>query len=428
MLKTEYAKNIATVFTGNSLAQIIPLLIAPLVSRLYAPEDYALYANYLALAQLFFSIAGLRYEQAILLPKEDAKALALLKLSMVATVFFSLFGMGTIISAKETIAGYFGRDELPYIFYLLPFTIAVVAYYQNLYQWATRFKWFKMLSKVQIVQASAVAGGNLLFGLFGWSSFGLILAHFIGIAVSGVVFTPRSWRLVKTIKGTKGYKLLKLAGEYKDFPNTEVPKTLLDTFFTMFLLNFIVTDLFGLRELGLLAFALRYVRVPARVVASSISNVFYKEMVEEYALRRNRLKLTFIKTLKIALIPALPACLVLLFFGPGLFGFVFGEEWVEAGSVASRLSPLIFCYFMFGPVQSIPMIFKKQRLSLLFRTLNYCVQILSLYVGYNVFENFMDTVTLYSVVAFLGYAGTIYWYYKLIDKAERIKSNFVRRS
>jgi len=428
MLKTEYAKNIATVFTGNSLAQIIPLLIAPLVSRLYAPEDYALYANYLALAQLFFSIAGLRYEQAILLPKEDAKALALLKLSMVAAVSFSLLGMGTILGAKDTIASYFGRAELPFIFYLLPLTIAVVAYYQNLYQWATRFKWFKMLSKVQIVQASAVAGGNLLFGLFGWSSFGLILAHFIGVGISGAVFTPRSWRLVKTIKGTKGYKLLKLATEYKDFPNTEVPKTLLDTFFTMFLLNFIVTDLFGLRELGLLAFAMRYVRVPARVVATSIANVFYKEMVEELALRRNRLKLTFIKTLKIALIPALPACLVLLFFGPSLFGFVFGEKWIEAGSVASRLSPLIFCNFMFGPVQSIPMIFKKQRLSLLFRTLNYCVQIMSLYVGYSLFENFMDTVTLYSVVAFFGYAGTLYWYYQLISKVENTKSNFIRRN
>ena len=428
MFKTEYTKNIATVFTGNSFAQIIPLLVAPIIGRLYQPEDYALYANYLALAQLFFSIAGLRYEQAILLPKEDRKALALLKLSMVAAVGFSLLGAGTIVSAQDTIAQYFGLDSLPYIFFLLPFTIAVVAYYQNLYQWVTRFKWFKMLSRVQIIQASSVAGGNLLFGLFGWSSFGLILAHFIGVGFSGALFTPRSWRLIKTLKGTKGYKLLKLAKEYKDFPNTEVPKTLLDTFFTQFLLNFIVTDLFGLRELGLLAFALRYVRVPARVVASSIANVFYKEMVEEFQLRRNRLKLTFIKTLKIALIPALPACLILLFFGPSLFELVFGEKWYEAGVIASRLSPLIFCNFMFGPVQSVPMIFKKQRLSLLFRAVNYILQIATLYIGYAVFNDFNLTVLLYSLVAFCGYAGTIYWYYTLIVKAENVKTNFVRKS
>ena len=151
-------------------------------------------------------------------------------------------------------------------------------------------------------------------------------------------------------------------------------------------------------------------------------------MVEEFQLRRNRLKLTFIKTLKIALIPALPACLILLFFGPSLFELVFGEKWYEAGVIASRLSPLIFCNFMFGPVQSVPMIFKKQRLSLLFRAVNYILQIATLYIGYAVFNDFNLTVLLYSLVAFCGYAGTIYWYYTLIVKAENVKTNFVRKS
>ena len=41
-LKSEFSKNVATLFTGTLVAQSIPILVSPLLSRIYSPDDFAI--------------------------------------------------------------------------------------------------------------------------------------------------------------------------------------------------------------------------------------------------------------------------------------------------------------------------------------------------------------------------------------------------
>lgn len=61
---------------GTTGAQLLAVLAAPLLTRLYTPEDFGLLAVYASLLGLIAVIASLRYELAIPLPTDDTEAAA----------------------------------------------------------------------------------------------------------------------------------------------------------------------------------------------------------------------------------------------------------------------------------------------------------------------------------------------------------------
>ena len=78
----QYLKNFLILFSGNTVAQIIPFILAPFVARLFSPEEIAVQENFLALASLLAIAAAGRYEFAFLIPKEEKPARQLLLLSL----------------------------------------------------------------------------------------------------------------------------------------------------------------------------------------------------------------------------------------------------------------------------------------------------------------------------------------------------------
>ncbi|ENM3968826.1 oligosaccharide flippase family protein, partial [Vibrio cholerae] len=75
MPKSKYARNILTLITGTTIAQAIPILIAPILTRIYTPEDFGVLALFVAITSIFGAISNGRYELAIMLPIEDDDAI-----------------------------------------------------------------------------------------------------------------------------------------------------------------------------------------------------------------------------------------------------------------------------------------------------------------------------------------------------------------
>ncbi|MCK5335612.1 MAG: translocase, partial [Gammaproteobacteria bacterium] len=73
--KEESSRNVLTLMTGTSIAQAIPIAISPLLTRIYTPNDFGVYALFISIATIFGSIANARYEMAIMLPHKDEDAL-----------------------------------------------------------------------------------------------------------------------------------------------------------------------------------------------------------------------------------------------------------------------------------------------------------------------------------------------------------------
>ncbi len=69
--KGYFLRDVVKLLTGTTAAQIITILTAPLISRLFDPRAFGTLAIFVSLISIVGVIVCLRYEQAILLPERD---------------------------------------------------------------------------------------------------------------------------------------------------------------------------------------------------------------------------------------------------------------------------------------------------------------------------------------------------------------------
>jgi O-antigen/teichoic acid export membrane protein len=81
--KSEFSRNVLTLMTGTTIAQAIPIAISPILTRIYTPEDFGVFALYMSVVSIVSVVATGRYELAIMLPKKDEDAINIVTLSEV---------------------------------------------------------------------------------------------------------------------------------------------------------------------------------------------------------------------------------------------------------------------------------------------------------------------------------------------------------
>ena len=91
--RNAFARGVSVLVGGTAGAQLLTVLAAPLLTRLYSPEDFGLLAVYASLLALIGVISSLRYELAIPLPEDDTEAANVAVLSLI------LVGISTLLSA-----------------------------------------------------------------------------------------------------------------------------------------------------------------------------------------------------------------------------------------------------------------------------------------------------------------------------------------
>ena len=75
--------------TGTTIAQAIPIAISPILTRMYSPESFGVLAIFISVATVISVIANLRYQLAIVQPKKDEDAAAIVILSMIIAAIIS---------------------------------------------------------------------------------------------------------------------------------------------------------------------------------------------------------------------------------------------------------------------------------------------------------------------------------------------------
>ncbi len=80
-LERKFVRDVAVVITGTAGAQAVAIAFAPFIARLYGPEAFGLLGAFLAIVTILSPVAALTYPIAIVLPKEDAEARNIARLS-----------------------------------------------------------------------------------------------------------------------------------------------------------------------------------------------------------------------------------------------------------------------------------------------------------------------------------------------------------
>lgn len=405
-----FIKGFITLFSGNVIAQIIPFLFAPILSRIFTEEEFAIQANFMAIVGIIAIIAGGRYELALVLPKTNKKALNLFGVSISFVSVFSFLAF-TILLFKTQIQQIYETDALNKYLIFIPVAVFVSGSISVFLNWLVRDKKYKTISIVKIIQSITINIITLVMGYMKFGEKGLIYGWLIGLAITSVI----SWLSIQkdiNIDHINKKEMLSVAKKYKDFPLINSFHAFADLFFSQFILYAIITREFGLAYLGLFYMMNKYLKAPIRVIGSAVGQVYYKEANEKLLNNENVTKV-LIHSIKLTAYFAIPICIILLFFGPYLFEWYLGDKWRTSGVYAQIMAVPILFNFIVSPISSTTLIYQQQKKALLISLIGYTFSVIALLTGVYLNLNFKTTLILFAISMSLYYIFLLIWYYSL---------------
>lgn len=417
-MNSEFKKNFIVLFTGTTAAQAVAFLFEPVISRLYLPEEFAVFELYVAFIMMIGSIVTLRYEMAIVLPLKKLKALNLMGLAFVITIIISVLTLVIFILLGNTISLLLNNSEIAHYYWIIPIGVFIFGTYRSLFYWFMRKKKFTLIGTTKITESTTKAISTTSFGFLHFSSWGLVFGQFLG---QFFAIFPLLWKFIKQDRKLLSFitwKQMKLqAKEYSVFPKVNVPQTIID----MLQLSgvvFIISAFFTPDILGQYAKAIRIMVIPLSLIGTSINQVFYQKAASIYQ-KGGDLRVQTAKLSLALAVVSIPFIIIGLLFSPQIFAFVLGDNWYEAGVMAAIMLPWFFLKFVLSVALSIPIIVNEQKTFLSISIIGNILLIISVIIGGNYFQDIYKTLYLLTWSQVVYNIGIAIWLYKIAAKKNR---------
>lgn len=343
---------VATLLAGGVLAQALPLLLGPWLTRLYTPEAFGLYHLFAAVAANLAVVACARYEFALPMAQNDAEALALRRLCL------RVLGGVTLACAVAGLAWSVTTGAWWPLW--LPLAVAVLGAVSLATLLATRAQQVRPLAVARVLQFGGAAVLQVLAGLWQAGVQGLIVAPIVAAAAAWAWLRPgrlaAEWRARLPVAGV-GPGLAAVARRYRDFPLLNTPHAFLGALQDTVAVALVTAQL-GPAAAGAWGLALRYLKAPATLVGSAVSQALYPRLAQAgRTLAGRRLVLQAMGLLALV---AAPLVLLLWWAAPAVFAWAFGAPWRAAGELASALALYIGLHFVASPLGVVTLAWEAQ--------------------------------------------------------------------
>ena len=402
MPKNQFARGVSVLVGGTAGAQLLMVLAAPLLTRLFTPEDFGLLAVYGGFLAIFTVIASLRYELAIPLPEDPQEAANVAVLSLLVVTVISLLSAFIVFFAGEPLAQLLGVPILARYFWLLPVGVFFVGFYQVFNYWAIRNKNFKAIANTRIKQAITTLVVQLIGYKLGAGV--LLLGQTAGQGMGGFSLSKSAFKGAH-FRAVRPAGVIAAAKRYRHFPIFSTWGGLFNTAGTQ-LPPLMFAALFSPVAAGLYALAHRVLAMPMSVIGSAIGNVFLANAAEAH--REKRLAFLVAQVHERLSHIAIPPVLVLIIAGPEIFALIFGSQWREAGSFAQWMAPWLYVVFITSPLSTLFEVMEKQKYGLLFQIVLLVMRTGTIVVG-GLLLSLELTIALFSIVSTLCWICFLYW-------------------
>lgn len=415
------ARQVMTLVTGTGLAQLIPLAVSPLLTRLYTPQDFGVFALYASLLAVLAVLGSARYELALMLPKDDTDALALVALAMAIVLATSAAVLAAVLLFQAGLARWLDSPALGPWLFLVPVSMLLTGLVNTLTVWANRTSRYRQISISRVLQSASAAAVAVALG-WGLSrgsqaGVGLVLGAVAGQALAAASLAWPFWRRWGArLQGVGWQPMRAQALRFREFPAINMPHALLDALQGSAVVA-LIAALFGPTLLGFHALAQRVVRTPMATLGSAVAQVFQKRAAD--ALHAGGDTRRLVDAVLRRLVAVAVAVLPLLWFAPELFAFVFGAAWREAGVYAQILTPWLLLNFMLSPLSQLPLLLGRQAGALAYGVAYQLAMVAPLAVAWLMTLSLRQALLLQSVAAsvvLVAYGG---WLYRLSKSTAR---------
>lgn len=406
-----FMRSVGVLAGGTAIAQAIGVVALPLITRIYAPEDFSLLAVFTSMVTILSVSAGLRLEIAIPLPEKDGDAANLLVLALgFGTVSSLLIALLTFMVPDKL--GVVGVQEkiLPYL-WMLPIGVWLAISYSAIQLWATRKKRFTDIAKTRMTQSLGSVMTQLAFGIFAKiGPAGLMLGHLVYCGAGSAGLLIAAWRNDRSAFHSVNAENLRInLKRYRDFPRYSTLEAILSSASTDVPLLIIGVMVVG-AEAGFLFLAMKVMIIPLGLVGRAVSNVYLSRAAEEN--RQGNLKILTINVLDGLVKSGVGPLVFIGIVSPIVVPYVFGQEWHRTGEIIAILTPWFVLQYLSAPISMALHVTGNQRRALALNFIGLLVRagpvaLAAIYATYLVVEAFAVFTALFYIIFSFVLCGVI---------------------
>lgn len=368
-----FLKAVSVLVGGTVFAQGIAILFLPVLTRIYSPSDFSLFAVYISLLMILSVASCLRFEIAVPMPKKDSEATHLILLALISNFLVSiLIGLFIWVFHNETIT-LLNQPGFEKLIWLVPIGVFFSGIYNTLQYWATRKKKFNQIAKTRVVQSISGTFIQVIMGIMGFLTVGLIIGQIIKVSAGIHQLANSFWRDAhQFIKNITFKKLKKTFKENEKFPKYSTFEALANSAGVQ-LPIIIIAALVSGPEVGYLMLATQVMTLPMKFIGAAVAQVYLAQASDKYHqgyLKKYTIACIF-KLMQIGIIP-----LVLIsVLAPVLFPYIFGAEWKRSGDMVLWMFPWFLMQLITSPVSMSLHVAGKQTVALLLQILGFFIRV-----------------------------------------------------
>lgn len=336
LIKSDFTRNVGTLFTGNGISMAVNLLALPVLSRLYTPEEFGSVALYVAIAQLVAVFVSGRYDYALMIPRKSGEALKVALSGVVLSFYMTILVSVVLYFSYDRLLALFPNPTFAKLIWMLPIFGFMLSVRQILGMWFSRKSRFRFTSQSKVLQTIVSNGVRMPRSLYANGVVGLwlgfVVSEVVALAQGVFFFWKHDYRL---LRATSMSDFKETLVKYASFPMFSMPISFLNSISSN-LLIYAFSFTFSASIVGIYERFSKMVSIPLDMVSSSFSIVFFQEMASVSSKQRFYRR-AYIFSLLLGGLMNLPVVL----WGPEIFSFVLGAEWLFAGEMARYLAPLM---------------------------------------------------------------------------------------
>jgi len=330
--KGRASRGAVAIMAGTAFGQLVAIAVSPLLSRLYSPADFGIFSVVNAFAMVLGTVAALRYEMAIPLPRADDDARAVLVVAAIVTLGTTLATTLALWVLGPVVADLLGTPRVEPWLVWVPLIAAAITVFQMLNQWALRHRRYAATARRNFVSALGTVAVQILLGLRLAGPGGLVAGLGVGQAAGAASLLAGSG-LARPVAPAR---LRQVARRFRRFPAMLAPAGLLNAV-GIYVPVLLLAALYGPQDAGWFGFTQRIVTVPVTLVGQAVAQVYLSELALSRRSGGGRQAALFrTASMRLGLLGIIGGLALLLFARP-LFPFVFGSAWERSGAMAQAL-------------------------------------------------------------------------------------------
>lgn len=412
-----FLKSMSVLTSGSAISMCFLAIHHLAIPYIFFPEELGIRSVLLAIPTACIAIICGRYDLTLVYEDDENNIDPLLKLN-----FYICFYSSTIITLINLLYFVLFNDTYLQYWYVLPaIWLYLLSYGLTLIfnSYNNRYRDYKTISKMYVIRSAAqnllpVILGVIIVSLFNKHSLAiavLVIPYCVGMGVGLYSQGQSVFKRIKSILGINNHIVLKVAKKHLKQPLLSAPAMLANGL-SYSLITIMTNYLFGEAVTGYYSLSITLLGLPITLISGNLSKVFTKDASVEYESTRGYQK-TFKKNCSFLIVIALPVLLIMYFLAPSICGWLFGENWILAGTYMKALSIMFTFRFVSTALSPGLYICNKQNIELLIQVLFVFVTAFTgIYSYYCHLESisFMWMIGLTRSIVMLAHVILVYYY------------------